>query len=163
MCNSYRNLLQALEEFEPHIVVYNAGTDILDGDPLGVLSISEDVWFFYTLLCHCWFPTDKLRQTCDLSYCERFSYNIHSGMIPCSDNVTSDPPHHWLLRDDVIDLELFLPARDDAVWSYGVTECATCFPICSSDERSAHSLLQRNCTIILLHSLSVDQKLVAQY
>jgi len=30
----------ALNEFTPDIVVYNAGTDILDGDPLGCLSIS---------------------------------------------------------------------------------------------------------------------------
>uniref|UniRef100_A0A3Q2T7K5 Histone deacetylase 11 n=1 Tax=Fundulus heteroclitus TaxID=8078 RepID=A0A3Q2T7K5_FUNHE len=30
----------ALNEFHPDILVYNAGTDILDGDPLGGLSIS---------------------------------------------------------------------------------------------------------------------------
>lgn len=30
----------ALNEFKPDIVVYNAGTDILDGDPLGGLAIS---------------------------------------------------------------------------------------------------------------------------
>jgi len=41
----FRNLELALAEFEPDIVVYNAGTDILEGDPLGVLSISEDVGF----------------------------------------------------------------------------------------------------------------------
>lgn len=34
----------ALNEFTPDIVVYNAGTDILDGDPLGRLSITGQVW-----------------------------------------------------------------------------------------------------------------------
>lgn len=33
----------ALNEFRPDIVVYNAGTDILDGDPLGGLAISPQV------------------------------------------------------------------------------------------------------------------------
>ncbi|XP_077984351.1 histone deacetylase 11-like isoform X2 [Glandiceps talaboti] len=36
------NLTLALEEFTPDIIVYNAGTDILDGDPLGALSISPE-------------------------------------------------------------------------------------------------------------------------
>lgn len=36
----------ALNEVRPDIIVYNAGTDILDGDPLGGLSISPQV-----LLC----------------------------------------------------------------------------------------------------------------
>ncbi|XP_076815297.1 histone deacetylase 11-like isoform X2 [Clavelina lepadiformis] len=31
---------EALAEFNPDLIVYNAGTDILDGDPLGCLSIS---------------------------------------------------------------------------------------------------------------------------
>lgn len=35
-----RHVEGALNEFDPHLVVYNAGTDILDGDPLGCLSIS---------------------------------------------------------------------------------------------------------------------------
>ncbi|XP_041348095.1 histone deacetylase 11-like isoform X2 [Gigantopelta aegis] len=35
-----RNLEEALGEFTPNIVVYNAGTDILVGDPLGNLSIT---------------------------------------------------------------------------------------------------------------------------
>nr|XP_006817070.1 PREDICTED: histone deacetylase 11-like isoform X2 [Saccoglossus kowalevskii] len=34
------NLELSLGEFVPDIIVYNAGTDILDGDPLGALSIS---------------------------------------------------------------------------------------------------------------------------
>jgi len=33
----------AFEEFHPDIVVYNAGTDILEGDSLGLLSITEQV------------------------------------------------------------------------------------------------------------------------
>ncbi|XP_013407762.1 histone deacetylase 11-like isoform X1 [Lingula anatina] len=35
-----RHVEGALNEFTPDLVVYNAGTDILDGDPLGMLSIS---------------------------------------------------------------------------------------------------------------------------
>ncbi|KAJ2945239.1 hypothetical protein O0L34_g9310 [Tuta absoluta] len=34
------NVKQALEEFSPDILVFNAGTDVLDGDPLGMLNIS---------------------------------------------------------------------------------------------------------------------------
>ncbi|KAI5640256.1 histone deacetylase domain-containing protein [Phthorimaea operculella] len=34
------NVKQALEEFSPDILVFNAGTDILDGDPLGRLNVS---------------------------------------------------------------------------------------------------------------------------
>ncbi|XP_018331299.1 histone deacetylase 11 [Agrilus planipennis] len=36
-----RGLRIALSEFQPDIIVYNAGTDILEGDPLGGLSVSE--------------------------------------------------------------------------------------------------------------------------
>lgn len=36
-----RNLQQAFGEFNPDIVVYNAGTDVLEGDSLGMLSITE--------------------------------------------------------------------------------------------------------------------------
>ncbi|CAC5403504.1 HDAC11 [Mytilus coruscus] len=35
-----RHLERALNEFTPDVVVYNAGTDILEGDPLGNLSIT---------------------------------------------------------------------------------------------------------------------------
>ncbi|GFS14137.1 histone deacetylase 11, partial [Elysia marginata] len=35
-----RHVEGALNQFDPHLVVYNAGTDILYGDPLGCLSIS---------------------------------------------------------------------------------------------------------------------------
>ena len=35
--------VRALEEFELDMVVYNAGTDVLKGDPLGVLDITPDV------------------------------------------------------------------------------------------------------------------------
>ncbi|EDW13938.1 histone deacetylase 11 [Drosophila mojavensis] len=37
-----RCLMRALAEFKPDIVVYNAGTDILKGDPLGNLAITPD-------------------------------------------------------------------------------------------------------------------------
>ena len=37
------NFDQALNEFQPDLVVYNAGTDVLDGDPLGNLRITEQV------------------------------------------------------------------------------------------------------------------------
>jgi histone deacetylase 11 len=41
-----RKLDEALEvasrNFQPELVIYNAGTDILDGDPLGLLKISPD-------------------------------------------------------------------------------------------------------------------------
>ena len=33
----------ALNEFSPHFVVYNAGTDIMAGDSLGLLSITAEV------------------------------------------------------------------------------------------------------------------------
>lgn len=33
----------ALNEVRPDIIVYNAGTDVLDGDPLGGLAISPQV------------------------------------------------------------------------------------------------------------------------
>ncbi|XP_026751657.1 histone deacetylase 11 [Galleria mellonella] len=36
-----QNLKAALKEFKPDILVYNAGTDILDSDPLGHMRISE--------------------------------------------------------------------------------------------------------------------------
>ena len=31
-----------MDEFSPQFVIYNAGTDILDGDPLGRLNISPE-------------------------------------------------------------------------------------------------------------------------
>ena len=39
----YRNLPAALDEFDPDVVVYNAGTDILEGDQLGNLDITPEV------------------------------------------------------------------------------------------------------------------------
>ena len=39
----YRNLPAALDEFDPDVVVYNAGTDILEGDQLGNLDITPQV------------------------------------------------------------------------------------------------------------------------
>ena len=38
-----RNLEKALQEHRPDVVVYNAGTDILEGDRLGGLAISPQV------------------------------------------------------------------------------------------------------------------------
>ncbi|XP_073820375.1 histone deacetylase 11 [Musca autumnalis] len=37
-----RTLKHAMKEFKPQLVVYNAGTDILEGDPLGNLSITPE-------------------------------------------------------------------------------------------------------------------------
>ena len=36
----------ALREFHPDILVYNAGTDILEGDRIGLLSVSPAVSLF---------------------------------------------------------------------------------------------------------------------
>lgn len=36
--------------FDPELVIYNAGTDILEGDPLGRLKVKLGVWYF-SLLC----------------------------------------------------------------------------------------------------------------
>lgn len=41
----HRNLKRSLHEFQPDFVVYNAGTDILQGDPLGNLDVSPQVHF----------------------------------------------------------------------------------------------------------------------
>ena len=38
-----QNLTEALAEFSPDLIVYNAGTDILSGDPLGGLEVSPKV------------------------------------------------------------------------------------------------------------------------
>lgn len=38
-----RHMEKALQEYMPDVVVYNAGTDILEGDRLGGLSISPGV------------------------------------------------------------------------------------------------------------------------
>lgn len=35
------NVTAALDEFEPHYVIYNAGVDILKGDPLGLLNVTQ--------------------------------------------------------------------------------------------------------------------------
>lgn len=37
------NLQNSLEKFNPDLIVFNAGTDILANDPLGLLSISPEV------------------------------------------------------------------------------------------------------------------------
>ncbi len=38
----YRKINEALAEFKPDLIIYNAGTDILVGDPLGKLDITAD-------------------------------------------------------------------------------------------------------------------------
>ena len=38
----YNALHRAFQEFKPDLVIYNAGTDLLTGDPLGALDISAD-------------------------------------------------------------------------------------------------------------------------
>lgn len=38
-----KNLKGALEEFKPDLIVYNAGTDTLQDDPLGCLSLTSAV------------------------------------------------------------------------------------------------------------------------
>jgi hypothetical protein len=35
-------LLESFKQFTPDCIIYNAGTDILEGDPLGNMCISED-------------------------------------------------------------------------------------------------------------------------
>jgi len=42
-------LEEALREFHPDILVYNAGTDVLDGDRLGLLAISAQVRKLYEI------------------------------------------------------------------------------------------------------------------
>ncbi|CAF4452865.1 unnamed protein product, partial [Rotaria magnacalcarata] len=43
----HNNLKNSLNEFQPDFVVYNAGTDILQGDPLGNLDITPQVYFMF--------------------------------------------------------------------------------------------------------------------
>lgn len=38
----FRHFTKALSEFKPDIIIYNAGTDILKGDRLGLLAVSAD-------------------------------------------------------------------------------------------------------------------------
>ncbi len=39
-------LTSAFDRFKPDLIVFNAGTDIMEGDPLGHLSISAKGYFF---------------------------------------------------------------------------------------------------------------------
>lgn len=39
----FRYLYESLENFKPNLIVYNAGTDILKGDPLGQMNVSVEV------------------------------------------------------------------------------------------------------------------------
>ena len=43
LSNIRRELPPALDHYQPDMVVYNAGTDILMGDPLGALDITPEV------------------------------------------------------------------------------------------------------------------------
>lgn len=38
---------EALREFEPQLMIYNAGTDVLQGDKIGGLSLTEKVSIFF--------------------------------------------------------------------------------------------------------------------
>lgn len=42
----FRYLEKSLSKFHPDIIVYNAGTDVLEGDPLGKLAVSAEVRFY---------------------------------------------------------------------------------------------------------------------
>jgi histone deacetylase 11 len=35
-------LVECFEQFTPDVIYYNAGTDVLQGDPLGAMSITPD-------------------------------------------------------------------------------------------------------------------------
>ena len=52
MLASIRHVEGALNEFEPQVVVYNAGTDVLEGDPLGCLSITAQVRVSLSICAH---------------------------------------------------------------------------------------------------------------
>lgn len=43
----------ALNEAKPDIIIYNAGTDVLDGDPLGGLAISPQVCIAQCIFSKC--------------------------------------------------------------------------------------------------------------
>jgi acetoin utilization deacetylase AcuC-like enzyme len=51
----FRHVPDVLDEFKPDIVVYNAGTDVLEGDPLGNLSISPMVIVILYIFCMAFF------------------------------------------------------------------------------------------------------------
>lgn len=42
---------EAIEEFKPNLIIYNAGTDSLIGDPLGGLDLSPQGELLYFLRC----------------------------------------------------------------------------------------------------------------
>ena len=66
----YRNLPAALDEFDPDVVVYNAGTDILEGDQLGDLDITPQVAKLSSS-----FPPPLLSRT--LSIANLYSLRMH--------------------------------------------------------------------------------------
>lgn len=66
----------ALNEFSPHVVIYNAGTDIMEGDCLGLLSVTKQVHvapllYFFSLS---WYSEDYLNRIED----KKRNYFIHS-------------------------------------------------------------------------------------
>lgn len=61
----------ALNEVRPDIIIYNAGTDILDGDPLGGLSISPQVLFLRSVYQTELLSTPKPQQGISLSHHSR--------------------------------------------------------------------------------------------
>ena len=44
--NFKRYLNKAFDEFKPDFVIYNARTDVLEGDPLGKLALTANVILF---------------------------------------------------------------------------------------------------------------------
>jgi len=59
------NLEKCLNEFQPDFVVYNAGTDILEGDPLGNLDITSEVCIYIRVDFN--FKTKEISLGCDYS------------------------------------------------------------------------------------------------
>lgn len=47
MMVGYNSSQVAFRNFQPELVVYNAGTDILDGDPLGLLKVRAYIMAFF--------------------------------------------------------------------------------------------------------------------
>lgn len=38
----FRNITKSFSEFKPDLIIYNAGTDVIAGDPLGWLNITAN-------------------------------------------------------------------------------------------------------------------------
>ena len=70
-----RNLEEALQEFTPDIIIYNAGTDCLRGDPLGLLSISPKACLPVCFKLTCIFCGFHCHVTSLL--CKQFEINVY--------------------------------------------------------------------------------------